>query len=148
MRSTPANHSNFNFNLPVESNGRANDACRSLYWRSTAQTPHGASIDGEPSGHKSLPGFETQETSGGSRRPARLRDIIAPKSFRKVQGLTDERRYAPTSVPFRRNPCSRSPGTLFHFTGIPSRNFYSHVRPHSALGGRTPAEAYGEERAA
>ena len=26
--------------------------------------------------------------------------------------------------------------------------FYSHVRPHSALGGRTPAEAYGEERAA
>ena len=26
--------------------------------------------------------------------------------------------------------------------------FYSDVRPHSALGGRTPAEAYGEERAA
>ena len=26
--------------------------------------------------------------------------------------------------------------------------FYSHVRPHSALGGRTPAEAYGAERAA
>ena len=26
--------------------------------------------------------------------------------------------------------------------------FYNHVRPHSALGGRTPAEAYGEERAA
>ena len=25
---------------------------------------------------------------------------------------------------------------------------YSDVRPHSALGGRTPAEAYGEERAA
>ena len=26
--------------------------------------------------------------------------------------------------------------------------FYSDVRPHSALGGRTPAEAYREERAA
>ena len=26
--------------------------------------------------------------------------------------------------------------------------FYNHVRPHSALGGRTPAEAYCEERAA
>ena len=26
--------------------------------------------------------------------------------------------------------------------------FYGNVRPHSALGGRTPAEAYGEERAA
>ena len=26
--------------------------------------------------------------------------------------------------------------------------FYNHERPHSALGGRTPAEAYGEERAA
>ena len=26
--------------------------------------------------------------------------------------------------------------------------FYSHVRPHSALGGRTPVEAYGAERAA
>ena len=26
--------------------------------------------------------------------------------------------------------------------------FYSHERPHSALGGRTPAEVYGEERAA
>ena len=26
--------------------------------------------------------------------------------------------------------------------------FYSDVRPHSALGDRTPAEAYGEERAA
>ncbi len=26
--------------------------------------------------------------------------------------------------------------------------FYSHVRPHSALGGRTPAEVYGAERAA
>ena len=26
--------------------------------------------------------------------------------------------------------------------------FYSDVRPHSALGGRTPAEAYGEEQAA
>ena len=34
--------------------------------------------------------------------------------------LTDERRYAPTSVPLRRKPCSRSPETLFHFTGIPS----------------------------
>ena len=33
--------------------------------------------------------------------------------------LTDERRYAPTSVPLRRKPCSRSPETLFHFTGIP-----------------------------
>ena len=30
--------------------------------------------------------------------------------------LTDERRYAPTSVPLRRKPCSRSPETLFHFT--------------------------------
>ena len=35
--------------------------------------------------------------------------------------LTDERRYAPTSVPLRRKPCSRSPETLFHFTGIPSQ---------------------------
>ena len=26
--------------------------------------------------------------------------------------------------------------------------FYSHERPHSALGGRPPAEVYGEERAA
>ncbi len=26
--------------------------------------------------------------------------------------------------------------------------FYSDIRPHSALGGRTPAEAYSEERAA
>ena len=34
--------------------------------------------------------------------------------------LTDERRYAPTSVPLRRKPCSRSPETLFHFTGIPT----------------------------
>ena len=34
--------------------------------------------------------------------------------------LTDERRYAPTSVPLRRKPCSRSPETLFHFTGIPN----------------------------
>ena len=34
--------------------------------------------------------------------------------------LTDERRYAPTSVPLRRKPCSRSPETLFHFTGIPA----------------------------
>ena len=36
--------------------------------------------------------------------------------------LTDERRYAPTSVPLRRKPCSRSPETLFHFTGIPSHH--------------------------
>ncbi len=35
--------------------------------------------------------------------------------------LTDERRYAPTSVPLRRKPCSRSPETLFHFTGISTR---------------------------
>ena len=34
--------------------------------------------------------------------------------------LTDERRYAPTSVPLRRNPCSRPPESLFHFTGIRS----------------------------
>ena len=36
--------------------------------------------------------------------------------------LTDERRYAPTSVPLRRKPCSRSPETLFHFTGIPTNS--------------------------
>ncbi len=38
--------------------------------------------------------------------------------------LTDERRYAPTSVPLRRKPCSRSPETLFHFTGIPTHLNY------------------------
>ena len=30
--------------LPIDR--AANDVCRSLYWRSTAQTPHGASIGG------------------------------------------------------------------------------------------------------
>ena len=42
--------------------------------------------------------------------------------------LTDERRYAPTSVPLRRKPCSRSPETLFHFTGIPIDRFYRRKR--------------------
>ena len=43
---TPAKHVSYKSNLPsAESNGRANDACRSRYWRSTAQTPHG----GDPS---------------------------------------------------------------------------------------------------
>ena len=32
--------------------------------------------------------------------------------------LTAQRRCAPTSVPFRRNPCSRSPESVFHFSGI------------------------------
>ena len=32
--------------------------------------------------------------------------------------LTDKRRYAPTSIPLRRNPCSRSPEPLFE---IPRR---------------------------
>ena len=36
------------------------------------------------------------------------------------RALTEQRRYAPTTIPLRRNPCSRSPESLFHFTEIPS----------------------------
>ena len=43
-QSIPANHPSFKSSLLTASNGRAPDACRSLYWRSAAQTPHGASI--------------------------------------------------------------------------------------------------------
>ena len=32
--------------------------------------------------------------------------------------LTEQRRYAPTSVHVRRNPCSRSPDLVFTFTGL------------------------------
>ena len=32
--------------------------------------------------------------------------------------LAEERRCAPTSVPLRRNPCSRSPKSVFHFSEI------------------------------
>ena len=35
------------------SSGRATDACRSLYWRSSAHTSHGAFIDGRLPGHRS-----------------------------------------------------------------------------------------------
>ena len=34
--------------------------------------------------------------------------------------LTEQRRYAPTSIPLRRNPGSRSPESLFHFTETPT----------------------------
>lgn len=34
--------------------------------------------------------------------------------------LTDQRRYAPTSVHVRRNRCSRSPGSVFTFSEIPT----------------------------
>ena len=51
----------------------------------------------------------------------------------------------------RQHPCIRTSWS----TGFEAERvigtwmtFYSDVRPHSALGGRTPAEAYGEERAA
>ena len=55
----------------------------------------------------------SNRTSGvGSRRPDYDTD---------GRQLTDERRYAPTSIPLRRKPCSRSPETRFHFTGIPRR---------------------------
>ena len=36
--------------------------------------------------------------------------------------LTEQRRYAPTSVHVRRNPCSRSPDLVFTFTGLRSRS--------------------------
>ena len=43
--------------------------------------------------------------------------------------LTDERRYAPTSVPLRLNRCSRPPESLFHFTGIRRRGGAARLPP-------------------
>ena len=56
------------------------DACRSLYWRPAAQTPHGASIEAGPPGHSSFSGARCTWTPGVlPRRPARLREDI-PRS--------------------------------------------------------------------
>jgi len=49
--------------------------------------------------------------------------------------LTEQRRYAPTSIPLRRNPGSRSPESLFHFTEIPTWRGGS-VDSQVTLGGR------------
>ena len=63
-------------------------ACRSLYWRSSAQTPHGASIAGAPSRHKSPPGDRITE-GGWSLPTACPTPRFQPaKSLRRVQGAT------------------------------------------------------------
>ena len=56
--------------------------------------------------------------------------------------LTEQRRYAPTSVHVRRNPCSRSPDLVFTFTGLRSRSGGSRSPragelPHRRLAVRT-----------
>ena len=50
--------------------------------------------------------------------------------------LTEQRRYAPTGIPLRRNRCSRSPELPFHFTEIST--------PHALSGG--PLVALGATR--
>ena len=50
--------------------------------------------------------------------------------------LTEQRRYAPTSVHVRRNPCSRSPDLVFTFTGLRTR---THRRPARTPGDITSA---------
>ena len=49
--------------------------------------------------------------------------------------LTEQRRYAPTSVHVRRNPCSRSPDLVFTFTGL--RTAASDLGRRPAVGGES-----------
>lgn len=53
----------------VDRTGRANDACRDMYWRSAWRNPHGPSIDGWTTGHNPRHVFE------GTRRSP-----VAPRS--------------------------------------------------------------------
>ena len=56
--------------------------------------------------------------------------------------LTEQRRYAPTSVHVRRNPCSRSPDLVFTFTGLRSADLRPGIGPNrgpSARGRATPS---------
>ena len=82
-RTTPASRRTSRL---AAANGRANDACRSLYWRSWAQTPHGASIAGAPSRHKSPPGDRI--TGGGWSLPTACPTprLQPAKSLGRVQG--------------------------------------------------------------
>ena len=110
----------------------------------------------------------------GTREPARPADRVRQRVLERTRSGSHRRRVTaskssatPPRRPGRPLPlsaaCCRSPGSLKYEAvylheladGFAAERviaawmtFYSHVRPHSALGGRTAAEAYGEERAA
>ena len=70
------------------------DACRSLYWRSTAQTPHRASIGGWPPGHVSPPG--ARDTGDAMVAPGGLPNS-ARSSREVIRKSTGDRRMQPVS---------------------------------------------------
>ena len=78
----------------------------------------GGSRGGRRRQHQALGSSIRRTSSPHSSRRSRISEISCDTDGRE---LTDERRYAPTSVPLRRNRCSRPPESLFHFTGIRTR---------------------------
>ena len=100
------------------------DACRSLYWRSTAQTPHGASIGGWSPGHVSSSG--ARDTGDWMVAPGgllRLREIIPRSHPERYRGLVATREalpvawHAPTDSPRGSGRAGQGGGEVRRYRG-------------------------------
>ena len=109
---------------PTSPSSPAANACRSLYWRSTAQTPHGASIGGWSPGHVSSSG--ARDTGDWMVAPGgllRLREIIPRSHPERYRGLVATREalpvawHAPTDSPRGSGRAGQGGGEVRRYRG-------------------------------